>query len=58
MKIFVKIDEKTRKERFIEFYRKKGVSEKNIQNLYDQRMLDEYEFVMESGNKADFIISE
>jgi uridine kinase len=57
IKIYVEIDEKIRKERFVEFYKRKGLNLSNIQKLYNDRNEDEAKFVIKSKPKADFILN-
>lgn len=58
LRIFIEIDEKKRKKRFVEFYKSKGLSELTIYNLYKQRMLDESNIVLNSKRKADILMVE
>lgn len=58
MKKFIEINEKITRKRFADFYKFKGLSDREIHILYLQRMQDEYGLVMKSKNMADIIISE
>jgi|GEM_PF-1378065 uridine kinase len=58
LKIFIEIDEKKRKKRFVDFYKSKGLSKLTIRNLYTQRMIDEFSLVKKSKNNADILIVE
>ena len=57
LKIYCDIDESMRKERFIQFYRYKGLSESEIIDLYQKRQLDEYPIVVDTKKYSDCIIS-
>jgi uridine kinase len=56
IKVYIEIDEETRKRRFFSFYAWKGLSEKEVQNLYSQRLLDEVVFIDRSKDHADLIV--
>ena len=53
---FIKIDEKKREKRFKLFYKDKSISEKEINNLYRCRNLDEVPIVLDSEFYAKKII--
>lgn len=57
LKIYCDIDESVRKDRFVQFYRYKGLSESEIMDLYQKRQLDEYPVVISSKQYSDCIIS-
>ncbi len=52
--IFIKIDETTRKQRFMEYYKSNGFSQSYILSLYKQRCLDEIEIIEKTSLLADF----
>jgi uridine kinase len=56
IKVYIEIDEETRKRRFFSFYAWKGLSEEEVQNLYSQRLLDEVVFIDGSKEHADLIV--
>ena len=55
LKIFVKIDEETRKERFYKFYRYKNLTDKEIEKLYLQRYNEEVQEINKTEKFADCI---
>jgi len=55
LKIFVKIDEETRKERFYRFYRYKNLTDKEIEKLYLQRYNEEVQEINKTKKFADCI---
>jgi len=57
MKIYIEVEEEIRKKRFVEFYKKKQISDEAIRLLYENRIQDEADLVIASGKKADFIIN-
>ena len=56
VKIFVDTNEDLRKKRFENFYKAKDMKDNEIQNLYKERIQDEYELVKKSRSKANLII--
>lgn len=54
--VFVDMDEPTRKERFIKFYEWKGLSAKEIDLLYTERLADEFKNIQQTAEWADIII--
>jgi uridine kinase len=56
IKVYVEIDEETRKERFISFYKWKGLSDGEIQDLYSRRLMDEVVVIDETKKYADLIV--
>jgi histidinol-phosphate phosphatase family protein len=56
IKVYVEIDEETRRERFISFYKWKGLSEGEIQDLYSRRLMDEAVVIDETKKYADLIV--
>jgi len=55
-KIYIEIDEDIRKERFISFYYDKELNTKEIDSLYQKRLIDEENFVSISKINADRIL--
>ena len=56
IKVYIEIDEETRKRRFFSFYAWKGLSEGEVQHLYSQRLMDEVVFIERSKDYADLIV--
>lgn len=56
LKIYTEIAEETRKQRFYNFYRYKGLTENSIEKLYSQRRSDENQIVVYTKKYADHII--
>lgn len=56
-KIYSFVDEKIRKERFQSFYRWKGLGEKEIEDLYQERLNTEVSYINRHEIYADLVIS-
>lgn len=54
--IWVEVDEDTRKERFENYYRWKGMPDSEIEDLYEQRKRGEYEIIAQGRTFADDIV--
>ncbi|MCX7771181.1 MAG: HAD-IIIA family hydrolase [Proteobacteria bacterium] len=55
-KIFCKIDDGLLKKRVFNFYRWKGLKDREIEKLYSERKIDEYEIISGNENLADLVI--
>jgi len=55
--IFISISEKTRKQRFLEYYSKNGFTEKYSKDLYKKRYFDEIEIIEKTKQFADFVLN-
>ncbi len=56
VKFFTYVDEDLRKSRFYKFYRYKGLSEKEIDHLFNCRIADEVSMINQSRKYADHIV--
>ncbi|MCL6557487.1 MAG: HAD-IIIA family hydrolase [Firmicutes bacterium] len=56
LNVFVDVDRKTHRKRFLRYYIDKGLEEESVYSLYKERMRDEYPFVEESIKHADTIV--
>ena len=54
--IFVRVNEPKRRERFEAFYRWKGIAQHEIENLYEERLINEYIEIEQTSAAADVII--
>ena len=55
-RIYVEVDEDSRKRRFFSFYQWKNLSDKEIENLYQKRLEDEVPYIEESKKHADIVV--
>lgn len=56
IKVYIEVDEDIRKERFISFYKWKDLPDKDIEKLYQKRLMDEVPFIRESKKYANIIV--
>jgi len=55
-KIYLKVNEVLRKKRFLSFYRWKGLRDREIWRLYDDRLDDEAQIISDSKKYADVVV--